>query len=100
MLMAKKHLGAEFGKLNIEKSICPNNLLHTLNKNGERYIGEHEGGIPNGEGRQTWPGGYTYVGSFKGGLRHGWGTYTHPSGKRQIGYFFKGKYRKNWKPNK
>ena len=81
-------------KMNIEKSIGPDNLLYTLDKNGERYIGEHKSGIPDGEGQQTWPGGYVYVGSFKDGFRHGWGVFTYPSGKKQTGYFFKGKFTK------
>ncbi len=71
-----------------------------MKENGERYIGEHRRGIPNGKGQQTWPGGQVYVGSFKDGLRDGWGVCTYPSGKKQNEYFIKGQYIKKRKLEK
>lgn len=78
----------------VEYSIDPNNLLRTLCKSGERYIGEHLNGKPHGRGKQTWPGGYAYVGTFKNGQRHGSGDYIHPSGKKETGFYVRGKLSK------
>ena len=91
VLMVKKRNNDEFEEIYIEKLIDSDNLLRTIRKNGERYVGEHNCGIPNGKGKQTWPGGNFYIGSFKDGVRHGWGTYTHPSGIKETCYFYRAK---------
>ena len=96
-LMVKKPNKEECEEIYIEKSIDSDNLLRTMRKDGERYVGEHKSGIPNGKGKQTWPGGYFYIGSFKDGVRHGWGTYTHPSGVKEACYYYMGKHSKTLK---
>jgi hypothetical protein len=52
-----------------------------------KYEGEISGGVPNGQGTLTYPGGRNYVGEFKDGKFHGQGTFTFPDGEKYVGEF-------------
>ena len=58
----------------------------------EKYEGEVENGLPNGQGTQTFPDGSWYVGEFKDGKYSGQGTETYPDGGKYVGEFKDGKY--------
>ncbi|KAL3135393.1 hypothetical protein ABBQ32_007577 [Trebouxia sp. C0010 RCD-2024] len=47
---------------------------------GDRYIGQWENGLPEGEGKYVWTDQSTYEGSWKKGMKDGLGTYWWPTG--------------------
>jgi hypothetical protein len=72
---------------------CPKNQIATfLNcwgtfnwQNGDKYVGEWQGGKTNGLGTYSWSNGNRYVGEFKAGSAEGRGTYTLPNGNKYVG---------------
>jgi hypothetical protein len=59
--------------------------------NDEKYEGEIEKGLPNGQGTLTSPDGNIFLGEFKDGKMDGQGTLTFPDGEKWIGEFRDGK---------
>ncbi|KAL3131311.1 hypothetical protein ABBQ38_000603 [Trebouxia sp. C0009 RCD-2024] len=47
---------------------------------GDRYIGQWENGLPEGEGKYVWTDQSTYEGGWKKGMKDGLGTYWWPTG--------------------
>ncbi|OJV66622.1 MAG: hypothetical protein BGO41_04145 [Clostridiales bacterium 38-18] len=72
-------LGA-FSKLKIEKRIDYDN--------GDYYIGEVVGGVPQGKGTLYYAIGDKYVGDFYDGLKEGDGIYYWANGERYEGEFY------------
>ncbi len=58
---------------------------------GNRYVGEMQGGKANGKGALIFTDGKKYVGQFRDGAPNGKGTITHPDGKSYTGSFKDGK---------
>jgi hypothetical protein len=47
---------------------------------GLKYVGKLVGGVPDGDGKLTWPNGDTYEGAFKLGKRNGYGKRINVDG--------------------
>ena len=64
-----------------------------LYSNGDKYVGDFEDDMRQGEGTYTWAEtGETYTGSFYKNNMHGYGTYTWQEGRASYtGYFENGK---------
>ena len=63
---------------------------------GNKYVGEHQNGMFNGQGTLTFSpesewAGDKYVGQWKSGYRNGQGTYTHANGRTYVGEWKDGK---------
>jgi hypothetical protein len=54
---------------------------------GDKYVGEHKDGKPDGKGIYSFPNGSKYIGEFKDGRHHGQGAYSFADGKRYVGAF-------------
>jgi hypothetical protein len=72
-------LGA-FSKLKVEKRIDYDD--------GDYYIGEVIGGVPQGKGTMYYSNGDKYVGEFYDGLKEGFGIYYWADGERYEGEFY------------
>ena len=72
-------LGA-FSKLKVEKRIDYDD--------GDYYIGEVVGGVPQGKGTMFYSNGDKYVGEFYDGLKEGLGIYYWEDGERYEGEFY------------
>ncbi len=59
-------------------------------KDGKKYKGEFNFGIPHGIGKMTWKNGSTYEGEFKDGFRHGEGFQLNDDGSKYKGNFVNG----------
>ncbi|CAN1828908.1 Phosphatidylinositol 4-phosphate 5-kinase 7 [Linum perenne] len=58
---------------------------YTWLQDGTVYDGEWEEGKMTGNGQMLWPGGSKYEGEFSGGYIHGTGTFTHVDGSEYRG---------------
>ena len=67
------------------KNGVPNGQGKTTYPDGRKYEGEWKNGEPNGQGTFTKPDGGKYVGEFKDGKWNGQGTYTSPDGRKYVG---------------
>jgi hypothetical protein len=55
--------------------------------NGNRYIGEFNEGMPNGQGKIFYLNGAQYEGHVRGGIPNGQGTYLYGNGMHYAGQF-------------
>jgi hypothetical protein len=55
--------------------------------NGDKYVGEFRGGIPDGQGTYTYASGEEYIGEFKDGKFNGRGTFIYGNGDKYVGEF-------------
>jgi hypothetical protein len=51
----------------------------------DKYVGEVEKGVPNGQGTLTYTNGEKYVGEYKDGEKNGQGTFTWSDGDKYVG---------------
>lgn len=58
---------------------------YTFPKNGAKYYGKLQNGMPNGKGKTTFKSGDTYEGEYVNGKRQGYGVYTFTDGEKYEG---------------
>jgi hypothetical protein len=64
-----------------------------IKRDGTKYVGQYKNGQPNGHGTYTYSQGGIYVGEFIDGKRNGHGAFTFRNGDKFVGYY------KNGQPN-
>jgi hypothetical protein len=68
-------------------SRCSNCVGSNTFASGNKYVGEHKDGKPNGQGTYTFANGNIYVGEFKDGKRNGQFTVTFARGDKYVGEY-------------
>ena len=71
---AQSKLPACQGKIIAAWNMCVGARAYS---NGDKYVGEWQSGIRNGQGTYTNADGKKYVGEWKNGKQHGMGTLTY-----------------------
>ena len=64
-----------------------------ISSGGDKYEGQFENGMFNGQGTLIWPDGGKYVGEWLDDKQHGQGTYIYPDGSKYVGEWLNGKQR-------
>ena len=72
--------------------LAPEEIARQIHYGDAIYLGEHQAGLPQGNGKMDYGDGNQYEGEFRKGQPHGKGTYSYYSGAKYEGDWVNGHY--------
>ena len=63
---------------------CENGVGTWIYREGKKYVGQFQNGVPHGKGQLTLPNGMKVIGQFENGVPHGRATTIYPNGETTV----------------